>query len=155
MQLEYDIVTGSNIRKLSNGTIVNRFTHLVQGCEIGKNCMIGQGCYVARDAVIGDNTRIQNHVSIFDGVEIGQNCFIAPKVCFTNHHNPQDRLKRKESEESIPDKTIVSDNVTICAAAVLVAPIKIAKGSRIGAGSIVLRDVKENEQANGLIKGKK
>lgn len=155
MQIEYEIITQGNIKKLENGAIINRYTHIVKGAEIGKNVMIGEFCYIARTAIVKDNTRIQNHVSIFDGVEIGKNVFIGPKVCFTNHHNPQDRLKRKELDEFIPDKIIVGDNATICANVTIIAPCKIGIKSRIGAGSIVLNDIKDEERKNGLIKGKK
>ena len=58
MEIEFDIISGENIRKLDNGTVINRYCHIVKGAKIGRDCMIGQGCYIARDAVIGDNTSI-------------------------------------------------------------------------------------------------
>jgi len=150
MRTEYEIITGQNIKRLSNGAVINRYSHIVRGADIGDGVMIGEFCYVARTAIIGDNSRVQNHVSVWDGVEIGKNCFIGPKVCFTNHHNPQDRFKREG--EFIPDKTIIEDNATLCANATIISPRVIKQGSRIGAASIVLADVEEGAQKNGLIK---
>jgi len=150
MRTEYEIITGQNIKRLSNGAVINRYSHIVSGADIGDGVMIGEFCYVARTAIIGDNSRVQNHVSVWDGVEIGKNCFIGPKVCFTNHHNPQDRFKR--DGEFIPDKTIIEDNVTICANSTLIAPLVIGEEVRIGAGSTVLRDIKSNEEVNWLVK---
>ena len=150
MKTEYEIITSANIKRLSNGAVINRYSHIVKGADIGDNVMIGEYCYIARTAIIGNNSRVQNHVNVWDGVEIGENCFIAPKVCFTNHRDPQERLNREG--EFIPDKTIIEDNVTICANATLISPCHIKSGARIGAASIVLGDVEENERKNGLIK---
>jgi len=152
MKTEYEIITGQNIKRLENGSIIHRYSHVVKGAEIGENVMIAEHCYIGGSAIIGDNSRIQNHVSVFDGVEIGKNVFIAPKVCFTNHHNPQDRLTRKETDEFIPDKIIVEDNATICANATIIAPCVIGEGARIGAASVVLTGILAKEQKNGLIK---
>jgi UDP-3-O-[3-hydroxymyristoyl] glucosamine N-acyltransferase len=155
MQTEYEIITGPNIKKLENGAVINRYSHVVKGAHIGKDVMIGSFCYVAQTAKIGDNTRIQNHVNIYDGVELGTSVFVGPHTVFTNHHNPQDRFERIASNgEFIPAKTIVGDNATICAAVVVIAPCNIASNSRIGAGSVVLKDVGEGEQKNGLIKSR-
>lgn len=152
MYTEYEIITEGNIKRLENGAIINRYTHVVRGAYIGKDVMIGEFCYVAKGARIGDYTRIQNHVSVWDGVEIGKNCFIAPKVTFTNCNDPAARLTREGGEEFIPDKTIIGNEVTICAAVVIVAPCSIGSGARVGAGSIVLRDIAADDKKNGLIK---
>jgi UDP-2-acetamido-3-amino-2,3-dideoxy-glucuronate N-acetyltransferase len=154
MQTEYEIITEGNILKLENGAIINRYTHVVKGAELGDNCMIGSFCYVGKDAKIGKNTRVQNHVSVFDGVDIGSNVFIGPHTVFTNYRNPQDRLTREEGQEFVPDKTTVGDNATICAGVVIIAPAVIGAGSRIGAGSVVLKDIGEEERKNGLIKNR-
>ena len=154
MKTDYEIITGVNIKRLDNGAIINRYSHVLKGAEIGRNVMIGSFCYVGKYAIIGDNTRVQNHVSVWDGVEIGKDCFIGPKVCFTNHHNPQDRQLREEHEEFIPDTTVVKDRATLCAGCIVVAPCVIEAGSMVGAGSVVLRFIKEGERANGLIKSR-
>ena len=155
MEIEYEIITGPNIKKLENGAVINRYSHVLKGASIGKDCMIGSYCYVASSAKIGDFTRIQNHVNIYDGVELGASVFVGPHTVFTNHHDPQDRFERIASNgEFIPDKTIVGDNATICAAVTIIAPAIIGANARIGAGSVVLKGVGENERKNGLIKKK-
>jgi UDP-2-acetamido-3-amino-2,3-dideoxy-glucuronate N-acetyltransferase len=153
MQTEYEIITGQNIKRLENGAVINRYSHIVKGAEIGVNVMIGSFCYVARTATIGDDTRIQNNVSVFDGVVIGKGVFIGPNVTFTNHHDPRDIVEREEKGEFIPDKTYIGHGVIICAGVVIVAPCRIGKGARVGAGSVVLANIKAGETKNGIIKG--
>lgn len=154
MQIEYEIITEGNIKKLENGAVINRYTHVLKGAEIGKDVMIGEHCYIAKTARVGDKTRVQNGVYIWDGVEIGYNCFIGPGVRFTNHYDPHERHQADRVYN--PAKTIVKDNATICAAAIIiVAKDKtrvIGEYARIGAGSVVLRDINYTEKKNGLIK---
>ena len=155
MEVEFEIITGPNIKKLDNGAVIHRFSHVVKGAQIGSNAMVGSFCYVAKTAKIGDNTRVQNHVNIYDGVELGTSVFVGPHTVFTNHHNPQDRFERLVTNgEFIPDKIIVGDNATICANVTIIAPSKIGEGARIGAGSVVLKDIAAKEQKNGLIKNR-
>jgi UDP-2-acetamido-3-amino-2,3-dideoxy-glucuronate N-acetyltransferase len=154
MEIEFEIITQGNIKKLDNGAIINRYSHVIRGAKIGRDCMIGEHVYIGRDAIVGDGTRIQNGVSVVDGVTIGKNCFIGQNVCFNNSHNPALRREREDHEEFIPEKTNIADNVTICANVTITAPCEIKEGSYVGAASIVLRDIKEDEKANGLVKGR-
>ena len=133
-----------------NGAKNNQYCHVVKGAMLGENMMIGEHGYIANGAIIGKNTRIQNHVSIWNGVILGENVFVGPMVIFTNHRDPSKRLSRKEYFK--PDETFISDNVTISAGAIIVAPCRIAEGVLIAAGSVVLRDLGAQEKAYGLIK---
>lgn len=150
MILEYDIVTQGKIVKLENGTIINRYSHIVKGAEVGKNCMIAEHCYIAGRSKIGNNVRIQNYVSVWDGVEIRDDVFVGPRVTFTNHNDPHDR--HKDGVSDYPHKTIIHKGVTLCAACIIVAPREIGEYVRIGAGSVVLKDIAAFEKRNGLIK---
>jgi UDP-2-acetamido-3-amino-2,3-dideoxy-glucuronate N-acetyltransferase len=140
-----DIRTGTTPVTLENGTRIYEYSHVVKGATIGKNCMIGQCCYIGGQAVIGENTRVQNNNNVFDGVILGKDVFIGPGVNFTNDHDPSVRLHKI-------DNTVIREGATICANVTIIAPCDIGPGARIGAGSIVLRDVKENERVNWLVK---
>ena len=148
MIVKEEITTMEQQHHMSNGAIINRFTHVCKGAFIGENVMIGQGCYIASKAIIGRETRIQNNVSVWNGVEIGSRVFVGPNVTFTNDHDPSDRFKRDEFKE---DKTIIGDGATICAAAVIIAPCNLASDCMIAAGSVVLRDIEKNEKVKGLV----
>jgi acetyltransferase-like isoleucine patch superfamily enzyme len=146
MDIIEDIITGREPRTLSNGTVINRYCHVVKGARIGSNSMIGQCCYVASKAFIGDNTRIQNGVNVWDGVHIGDDCFIGPQVVFTNDHDPTIK------SEQYPCRTRIASKVTICAGVCIVAPCTIGKGAMIGAGSLVLNDVEDYQRKWGTVK---
>lgn len=148
--LDADIVSMGEVVTLSNGTKINRYSHVCKGAQIGDDCMVGQGCYIAADTVIGHRTRIQNTNNIWRGVVLGNDVFVAPAVCFTNHNSPQDRFER---ENFTPDKTIVGDRATICTNVTIVAPCIIGEDSLCAAGSVILANVPSGYRAFGVYKG--
>lgn len=127
-----DVEAGCTI---GDGTKIWRWTHVVAGAIVGDNCSIGQGCYVASTVRIGNNCRIQNNVSIFDGVELADDVFVGPHVCFTNVKRPR-AYKRGRFES-----TKVGQGATIGANATIICGVTIGEGAFIGAGSVVTRDV--------------
>ncbi|MDD2370524.1 MAG: serine O-acetyltransferase [Firmicutes bacterium] len=93
------------------------------GAEIGKNFFIDHGMGV----VIGETTIIGDNVTIFQGVTLGGT--------------------GKETGKRHPT---IEDNVIIGAGAKVLGPIVISKGSKIGAGAIVIKDTQENSTTVGL-----
>lgn len=148
MIIKQDIRTGTEPVVLSNGTRVYEYTHIVKGAFIGRNSMIGQGCYVGGGAHIGDNVRIQNGNNIWDGVAVGNHSFIGPTCHLTNDHDPSDK------EKTGYDCTTIGSGTTICAGVTIVAPCIIGDDVLIGAGSLVLRDIENEERVYGTIKRK-
>lgn len=149
MKIENDIITGADVVKLGNGTVINRYSHVVAGAEIGDDCMVGEHVYVAGGAIIGNRVRIQNINSIWDGVVLEDDVFVAPSVVFTNHHNPHDRHDRK-SVKFHADKTVVKYKATLCANSTIIAPKVIGENAVIGGGALVLVNV----PASVLVTGK-
>jgi UDP-2-acetamido-3-amino-2,3-dideoxy-glucuronate N-acetyltransferase len=99
--------------------------------------MLGQGCFVAGGVRMGDGCRIQNHVSLYDGVELDRDVFVGPSAVFTNVSRPRAAYRRKPSYE----KTRVGRGATIGANATIVCGITIGAHAFIGAGAVVTRDV--------------
>ena len=147
MIIESEIITVDKPFVLPNGTIIHRFSHVLEGAEIGRNCMIGEHCYISRDVKIGDGTRIQNGNNIYDGCEIGKNVFIAPRVAMSNHHDPQIR-----DGIFVPDKIIIGDGAILCINCTIIAPCQIGRNSKIAGGAVVLRDIADNETYYSLYK---
>lgn len=112
-------------------------------CRIGKNCKIDSFVYIEEDVTIGDNCKIRPHVFIPTGVTIGNNVFIGPGVIFTNDKHP------KVHGEWKLERTIVEDDVSIGAGAVILPDITIGKGAMIGAGAVVTKNVKPGEVVVG------
>lgn len=93
------------------------------GAKIGKNLFIdhGMGVVIGETAVIGDN------VLMYHGVTLGG-------------------VGQDESKKRHPN---IESNVILGAGSTILGPITISKNSKVGANSVVLKDVPENTTAVG------
>ncbi|MDX9848421.1 MAG: DapH/DapD/GlmU-related protein [Tenuifilaceae bacterium] len=123
---------------IGEGTKIWHFSHIMTGCIIGKSCNIGQNVVVSPDVVLGNNLKVQNNVSIYTGVICEDDVFLGPSMVFTNVINPRSAVNRK-SEYA---KTHVKRGVSIGANATIVCGITLGEYCFIGAGAVVIRDVK-------------
>ena len=126
-----------NVR-IGIGTKIWHFSHVLKGSIIGTNCNIGQNVVIGPDVKIGDNCKIQNNVSIYKGVTLEDNVFCGPSMVFTNVNNPRAEIRKMHQMRS----TIVRKGATIGANATIVCGIEIGNYAFIGAGSVVIKDVK-------------
>jgi len=117
-------------------TKIWHWAHVMPGAHIGARCSIGQGCYLGR-VRIGDGCRVQNHVSIYDGVTLEDDVFLGPSCVFTNVKHPRAHVARKD----VYAKTHVGRGATIGANATIVCGVTIGAYAMIGAGAVVTRDV--------------
>ena len=106
--------------------------------QIGKACSIGHGTEIGDKVKIGDKVRIGAMCFIPEGVIIEDNCFIAPKVTFSNDkHPPSDHTKW--------GKILVKKGAVIGMGAIILPDVTIGEGAVIGAGSVVTKDVPAHE----------
>lgn len=124
--------------EIGKGTKIWHYTNIYETAKIGKNCVIGSYVEIGDEVIIGDNCKIEAFAFIPKGVTIGNNVFIAPHVCFTDDKYPKVNGNWKLLS------TIVEDNVVIGANSTILPGITIGKGSLIGAGSIVTKNIKPN-----------
>ena len=89
---------------------------------------------------------VKNQVTIWDRVEIGDDCFIGPGVAFTNDRNPRSKLREGDAH-FLP--TTVGEGATIGANATLVAGIEIGARAFVGAGAVVCADLPAHAFAVG------
>jgi UDP-2-acetamido-3-amino-2,3-dideoxy-glucuronate N-acetyltransferase len=115
------------------GTRVWAFAHLRSKARIGADCSIGKGCSI--EGVIGDRVRVQNHVSIFDGVVIESDVFIGPHVTFTNDRNP------RVGEPWQVESTLVQHHASIGAGVTVRCGVSIGEYAMVAAGSVVTANV--------------
>ena len=127
--------------KIGNNTTISHFTNLY-GCELGDDVFIGPFVEVQKNCIIGNKTRISSHSFICEGVSIGENCFIAHGVMFTNDKFTEDK------DEWILRKTIIGNNVRIGSNSTIL-PVKIGNNCVIGAGSVVTKDIPDNSIVYG------
>jgi len=125
---------------IGEGTSIWQFSIVLKGAKIGKNCNINCQVFIENDVVIGDNVTIKPGVQIWDGVSLEDDVFVGPNVTFTNDLFPKSKNKDFELK-----KTIVKKGASIGANATILAGITIGENSLIGAGSVVTKNIPENE----------
>jgi UDP-2-acetamido-3-amino-2,3-dideoxy-glucuronate N-acetyltransferase len=124
--------------KIGKGTKIWHFSHIMSNCEIGDNCNIGQNVVVSPGVVLGKNVKVQNNVSIYTGIICEDDVFLGPSMVFTNVINPRSAVNRKSEYM----KTHVKYGVSIGANATIVCGVTLGEFCFIGAGAVVIKDVK-------------
>ncbi len=124
--------------RIGDKTKIWHFSHLLSGCRIGRNCSVGQNVVIGNNVIIGDHCKIQNNVSVYEGVELEDHVFCGPSMVFTNVFNPRCEFPRKDEYK----KTVVKKGATIGANATIVCGVTLGEYSFIGAGAVILADVK-------------
>jgi UDP-2-acetamido-3-amino-2,3-dideoxy-glucuronate N-acetyltransferase len=123
---------------IGDGTNIWHFSHIMSNCTIGKKCNIGQNVVISPDVHLGDNVKVQNNVSIYTGVNCEDDVFLGPSMVFTNVINPRSAVNRKNEYM----KTTVRKGASIGANATIVCGNDIGKFAFIGAGAVVVKEVK-------------
>ena len=109
--------------------IISQFSRFLTGIEIHPAAKIGKNFFIdhGMGVVIGETTIIKNNVSLYQGVTLGGT----------------KRIKKKRHPT-------INDNVTIGAGAKVLGPIIIGKNSKIGANSVVTKNVPNNVTVVGI-----
>jgi UDP-2-acetamido-3-amino-2,3-dideoxy-glucuronate N-acetyltransferase len=125
--------------EIGEGTKIWHFSHIQSGAEIGKNCVFGQNVNVGNNVSIGDFCKVQNNVSIYEGVTLEDYVFCGPSMVFTNILDPKCKYPQVGAQYYV--KTLVKEGASIGANATIVCGITLGKDCLIGAGSVVTKDV--------------
>jgi acetyltransferase-like isoleucine patch superfamily enzyme len=104
----------------------------IQQCTIGEDCRIHSNVWIGDDVVIGNRCKVQAMCFIPTGVTLGDEVFLGPGVVFTNDKHPPSGQW---------SNTVVEDGVSIGANATILPGITLHAGCRVGAGSVVTKDV--------------
>lgn len=126
-------------------TSIWHFVHVMGGAVIGSNCAVGQGCFIA-NVRIGNGVRIQNQVSVYEGVVLEDDVFCGPSCVFTNVINPRSAVPRKNEYQA----TLVKKGASIGANATIVCGVTIGRYAFIGAGAVVREDVPDRALVVGV-----
>jgi maltose O-acetyltransferase len=107
-------------------------------CDYGRNIKLGDGVYVNFDCVVLDCAP----------VSLGDNVLIGPAVQIYAAHHPVDAEERATGLE-LASPIVVEDDAWIGGGAILCPGVRVGRGSTIGAGSVVTRDVPAGVVAAG------
>ena len=124
--------------QIGEGSRVWHFAHVCGGAKIGKGVSLGQNVFVGNKVVIGYRCKIQNNVSIYDHVTLEEGVFCGPSMVFTNVYNPRALIERKAEYK----ETLVKKGATLGANCTIVCGVTVGKYGFIGAGAVVIKDVK-------------
>lgn len=125
--------------EIGDGTKVWHFSHIQKGSKIGKNCVFGQNVNVGNNVTIGDYCKVQNNVSIYEGVTLEDYVFCGPSMVFTNILDPKCKYPQVGAQFYI--KTLIKEGASIGANATIVCGNTLGKHCMIGAGAVVTKDV--------------
>jgi bifunctional UDP-N-acetylglucosamine pyrophosphorylase/glucosamine-1-phosphate N-acetyltransferase len=150
-----NVYIGSKV-KLGNNVNIRSFSHL-EGAEVKNNVNIGPFARIRPSTLLADNVRIGNfveiknsqidhsskinHLSYVGDSEIGYKTNIGAGSITCNF----DGIKKKS-------KTNIGNNVSIGSNSSLIAPVTIADGAFVAAGSVITKDVAEDDLAFGRAK---
>lgn len=119
------------------GSKIWHFCHVMSGAVIGERCNLGQNVVMMPRTRMGRNCKIQNNVSIYEGVELEDDVFCGPSMVFTNVMNPRSHVSRKHEYR----RTLVRRGASIGANATIVCGVTLGEYAFIGAGAVVTKDV--------------
>jgi acetyltransferase-like isoleucine patch superfamily enzyme len=144
--------------KIGKGSFIKDGMRIVgnpKRIKIGKNFKIWQNCHLSvqnGEIEFGDNglLGIGSLIVASEGkVTIGNGVAIAPRVMIFSYSHDFSAGKNI-NDSSVISEVIIEDNVLIGAGAVILPGVRIGKGSRVAAGSLVINSVKENNVVGGV-----
>ena len=121
--------------QIGKETRIWQYVVILKKAKIGDFCNVCANTFIENDVIIGDNVTIKCGVYIWDGVTIENNVQLGPNVTFTN-----DKYPRAKQDFELK-RTIIKENASIGAGAILLGGIEIGKGAMIGAGAVITKDV--------------
>lgn len=126
-------------KNIPSSTKIWQYVVVLPDAILGENCNICSHCFIENDVSIGNNVTVKCGVFIWDGITIEDNVQIGPNVTFTN-----DKYPRAKTPFELK-RTLIKKNASIGAASVILGGISIGENAMIGAGSVVTKDVPDNE----------
>jgi acetyltransferase-like isoleucine patch superfamily enzyme len=129
----------SNDAIIGDGSKIWINVQIREHTEIGLDCIISKDVYIDHSVKIGDRCKVQNSVSIYNGVTLEDDVFIGPNVAFTN-----DKIPRAFNTNWTTTPTIVKRGASIGANATIICGITIGEYAMVAAGSVVTKSVPDN-----------
>lgn len=120
---------------------------ILHDAVLGDGVSVGRCSEIGHNTRIGDNSRIGYNVFIPNNSVIGKDVFIGPNVTFCDDMHPRIRKPWEPPYKAQPP--VIEDGAAIGAGVVVLPGIRIGKGAKVAAGSIVTKDVKDYGAVRG------
>ena len=110
--------------------MISQFSRFLTGIEIHPAAKIGKNLFIdhGMGVVIGETSEIGNNVTIYHGVTLGG---ISP-------------AENSDSQRNLKRHPTIKNNVIIGSGAQILGPILVENNAKIGANSVILKDVPKN-----------
>ena len=131
--IEASVVEGAT---LEDDVDVGPFAHLRKGAHLAKGVHVGNFGEI-KNSYLGPGTKM-GHFSYLGDATLGANVNVGAGTITCNY----------DGERKHP--TVVEDDVFIGSDTMLVAPVKLGKGAKTGAGAVVTRDIPPGQVAYGV-----
>jgi bifunctional UDP-N-acetylglucosamine pyrophosphorylase / glucosamine-1-phosphate N-acetyltransferase len=127
------VIEGAHVE---HGALVGPFSRLRPGAHLAEDVHVGNFVEV-KNSTLGKGTKA-NHLTYIGDAEVGSGVNFGAGTVTCNYDG-----KRKH-------KTTIEDGVHLGSNTMLVAPVRVGRGSKTGAGTVVTRDVPERTLAVGV-----
>jgi bifunctional UDP-N-acetylglucosamine pyrophosphorylase/glucosamine-1-phosphate N-acetyltransferase len=131
--IEASVVEGATVE---DDVDVGPFAHLRKGAHLAKGVHVGNFGEI-KNSYLGPGTKM-GHFSYLGDATLGANVNVGAGTITCNY----------DGERKHP--TVVEDDVFIGSDTMLVAPVKVGKGAKTGAGAVVTRDVPPGQVVYGV-----
>ena len=108
--------------KIPLGRIIHSASWVDKTASIGAGCILYPGCYVDARVVIESNTTLNLGCAVAHDTRIGKHCFLSPRV-------------------AVAGFVVVEEMCLLGINATVIDNVKLCANTRIGGGSLVLKDV--------------
>jgi acetyltransferase-like isoleucine patch superfamily enzyme len=115
----------------------------IYGCTIGRNTQIGSYSEIKSGVRVGDNCRFQSYVFVSEGTQIGNHVFLGPRVTILNDKYPSAIKAINKTWRLVP--VILEDEVSIGGNVTILPGIRIGRGTMVGGGSVVTKNIPPGE----------
>jgi bifunctional UDP-N-acetylglucosamine pyrophosphorylase/glucosamine-1-phosphate N-acetyltransferase len=130
--------------KIGQDTVIEPFTYIHGEVRIGDGCRVGpfaylrDGAVLENDVVLGVYTEVKNS-TLAEGVRARHHSFIGDATVGRNVNIGAGSITANFDGENV-NRTSIGDNCYIGSGAVLIAPLELAEGSNVGAGTVVSQE---------------
>lgn len=133
--------------QVGSGAKIWHFCHVQSGAVIGEGTSLGQNVNISNNVRVGAHCKLQNNVSLYEGVTIEDYVFLGPSCVFTNDLTPRAKYP-KGAARYVP--TLIKMGASIGANATIVCGHTLGSWAMIGAGAVVTCDVKAHALMLGV-----